>query len=221
MSRYEVVPARLVLPAVPTLDPTPRRLAELRDDHIVRVTGATTLPSTTAAAEAEAQALLAMCRERVEAGHPEVLLELLDAHPDFIKDRWVRDTVGQLARDGRLRRRRGRVRGRRTFHPLIVVGLVNHLIRMGDAQNPEQAFGLLEQLEVLKYGTAKDLYYRGVRGDRFKPILLAFDDAAECVSEDVRQPMLARVEMLAPGTSTTRHVSDPELGDVEITFSAR
>ena len=221
MNRYEVVPVRLVLPAIPTLDATRRPLAELRDEHTIRVTGATTLPCTVSGAEAEVQALLAMCRERVDAGHPEVLLELLDAHPDFIKNRWVRETMGQLARAGKLRRRRGRVRGRRAFHPLIVVGLVNHLIRMGDAKNPEQAFGLLEQLKILKYGTAKDLYYRGVREDRFKPILLAFDDLAECVSEDAVQSMLARAEVLAPGASITRRVSDPELGEVEITFTAR
>ncbi|MBI4245980.1 MAG: hypothetical protein HY614_02215 [Candidatus Rokubacteria bacterium] len=221
MSRYEIVPLRAVLPAIPTLDTTSRPLAELRDEHVIRVTGATTLPCTVAGAEAHAQALLAVCRERVEAGHPEVLLELLDAHPDFIKDRWVRETIGHLARDGKLRRRRGRVRGRRAFHPLIVVGLVNHLIRMGDAQNPEQAFGLLEQLEILKYGTAKDLYYRGVREDRFKPILLAFDDLAECVFQDVLEQMLAGAEVLGPGMTITRRVSDPELGEVEIIFTAR
>ena len=65
---------------------------------------------------------------------------------------------------------------------------MNHLIRMGDAANPEQAFGVLEQAEILKYGTAKDLYYRGVREDRFKPILLEFEDLASHVFRGRARP---------------------------------
>lgn len=156
---------------------------------------------------------------RVENGYPEAILELLDANAAFIAVRWVRETLWKLSREGRLRRRRGRVTGRHRFSPLVVVGLVNHLISMGDAANPEQAFGVLEQAEILKHGTAKDLYYRGMREDRFKPVLLEFKELAGCVSEDALRPLLDQVEVLEAGNTIRRKVSDPELGEVDIDFT--
>lgn len=79
---------------------------------------------------------------------------------------------------------------------------------------------MLEQAEILKYGTAKDLYYRGVREDRFKPILLEFEELASCVSDDALRPLLDRAEVLEAGKTITRRFRDPELGEVEIDFKA-
>src|SRR2546425_4400369 len=153
---YEVTPIKIVLPAVPTLQAKPRLLSEVRDEQVIHITGATTLSTTLPDARHKAQAMLNETRARVEAGHPEAILELLDANAAFIAARWVRETLWKLAREGRLRRRRGRITGKRRFSPLVVVALVNHLILMGDSANPEQAFGVLEQAEILRYGTAKD-----------------------------------------------------------------
>jgi hypothetical protein len=220
MSMYEVTPVRIVLPATPTLEATPRALAEVRDQQVIRITGATSLSTTLPDARRKAQAMLDETRARVEGGHPQAILELLDANAAFIAVRWVRETLWRLSREGRLRRRRGRVTGRRRFSPLVVVGLVKHLIQMGEAANPERAFGVLEQAEILKYETAKDLYYRGVREDRFKPILLEFEDLAGSVSEEALRPLLDRAEVLKPGKTIKRKVSDPKLGEVEIQFKA-
>jgi hypothetical protein len=220
MSMYEVTPIRIVLPAVARLEAKPHLLSEIRDEQVIHITGATTLSTTLLDAQREAQAMLDETRARVEAGHPEAILELLDANASFIAIRWVRETLGQLARDGRLRRRRGRVTGRRRFSPLVVVGLVNHLILMGDAKNPEQAFGALEEANILTYGTAKDLYYRGVREDGFKPVLLEFEELASRVSEDALGPILDRAEEPEAGKTITWRLSHPELGEVEIEFKA-
>src|SRR6266851_2479487 len=208
MSTYEVIPVKVVLPAVPTLETKPHALSEIRDKHVIYITGASTLSTTQLDAKREAQEMLDETRAKVEGGHPEAILELLDANAAFIAVGWVRETLWKLSREGRLRRRRGRV-------TLVVVGLVNHLILMGEAANPEQAFGVFEQRDILKYGSAKDLYYRGVREDRFKPILLEFEELASCVSEEALRPLLDRAEVLEPGKTIRRKVSDPELGEVE------
>src|SRR6266508_4172911 len=214
MSRYEVTPVRIILPAVPTLEAKTRPLSEIRNAQVIHITGAMTLPTTLLIARQEAQAMLAQTRARVEGGHPEAILELLDANAAFIAVWWVQETFWKLAREGRLRRHRGRITGRHRFSPLVVVALVNHLILMGDAANPEQAFGVLEQAEILKYGTAKDLYYRGVREDRFKPVLLEFEEWANCVSEDALRSVLGQAEVPEAGKTIRRKVNDPELGEV-------
>ena len=220
MRMYEVTPIRIVLPAVGTLEAKPRPLSEVRDKQVIHITGARTFSTTLSDAQREAQVMLAETRGRVEGGHPEAILELLDANAAFIAVRWVRETLWKLSREGRLRRRRGRVTGRHRYSPLVVVALVNHLIQMGDAANAEQAFGVLEQVEILKYGTAKDLYYRGVREDRFRPVLLEFEELASYVSEDALRPLLDRAEVLEAGKTIRRTVNDPELGEVEIDFAA-
>ena len=220
MSMYEVTPVRIVLPAIPILEAKPRPLSEIRADQAIHITGATTLSTTLLDARREAQAMLDATRVRVEGGHPEAILELLDANAAFIAVRWVRETPWKLAREGRLRRRRGRITGRHRFSPLAVVALVNHLILMGDAANPERAFGVLEQAEILKYGTAKDLYYRGVHDDRFKSVLLEFEELASFVLQDVLRPIFDRAEVLESGKTIRREVSDPKLGEVAIDFTA-
>lgn len=218
---YEVIPFRGVIPAVPVLDPGPHPVEELRSAHSIRITGAATVFFQADGARREAEAMLAHCRGEVERGNPYALTELLDANPAFMAVAWVRETCRSLIKEGHPLRRRGRIRGKHTFHPLMLVGLVRHLIATGDAKNPEQAFGLLEELRVLAYGTAKDLYYRGVQEDRFKPILLEFPEYAQRVPAAELQVFLSRVEMLEPGRPVQRKIQDPTLGEVEITFRAQ
>lgn len=217
---FEFTPARLILPAIPMLEQAPRPLDELRTDHTIRVTGITTVRTSVAAAEREADAMLAECRTRVEGGHPQALIELLEANPAFVADRWVGETLTRLLKAGTLSRCRGRPRDRRQFHPLVVVGLVQHLIRMGDAANPEQAFQLLEDIRVLTYGTAKDLYYRGVRQDRFRPILLKFPELAQRLPAEAAMAFLSQVEVLQPGRPIHRRIQEPLVGDADLTVEA-
>ncbi len=218
---YEITPFHMEVPAVPVLDPNPRPLSEPGDDHTISITGAITRLFTTEAARREAEAMVAECQARVRAGHRHAIIELLDANPAFIAVPWVAETLARLLKAGLPLRRRGRIRGKHKFHPLVVVGLVNHLIAMGDAKNPEQALQLLEDNRVLNYGTAKDLYYRGVREDRSKPILIEFPELARRVPAAAIEPLLSRIEMLGPGRPVQRKISDSKLGEVEITLESR
>src|SRR5438132_6884588 len=93
MRMYEVTPIRIVLPAVGTLEAKPRLLSEVRDEQVIHITGARTFSTTLSDAQREAQAMLAETRGRVEGGHPEAILELLDANAAFIAVRWVRETL--------------------------------------------------------------------------------------------------------------------------------
>ncbi len=214
---YELIPVRGVIPAIPVLEPKSRPVEELRSTHTIHITGAATVFFQAEAARREAEAMRARCRAEVDRGNPYALTELLDANPAFMAVSWVRETLRGFLKEGRPLRRRGRIRGKHRFHPLMLIGLVNHLIAMADAKNPEQVFGLLEELEVLPYGTAKDLYYRGVKEDRFKPILLEFPEYAQRVSAEE----LARVQMLEPGRPVQRKIQNPKLGEVELTFGTQ
>ncbi len=217
---YEVTPFRAVIPAVPILEPKSRPVEELRRDHTIHITGAVTNLCTAEAARREAEAMLADCQARFRAGDRHALIDLLDANPAFIAVPWVRETLGRLLKARLPLRRRGRIRGKHEFHPLVVVGLVNHLIAMGEAKNPEQALSLLEEIRVLNYGTAKDLYYRGVREDRFKPILIEFPELTCHLPAHVVEPVLARAEVLGPGKQVQRKGWDPQRGEVELTFGS-
>lgn len=217
---YEVTPGRMVIPAVPILEPKPSPIEDLRTDHTIHVTGALTRVWTTEAARTDAEAMLADCQARFRAGDRYAIIELLDANPAFIAVPWVRETLARLLKARLPLRRQGRIRGKHEFHPLVVVGLVNHLIAMGHAKNPEQALSLLEEIRVLNYGTAKDLYYRGVREDRFRPILIQFPELTRHLPADVVEPVLSRAEVLGPKKQVQGKVWDPELGKVEITFGS-
>src|SRR6266849_2953892 len=146
--------------------------------------GVRTEATSYSAAEREAEKMLADCRRRVARREYHALIELLDANPAFIADAWVRATYLDLAKKKLLVRRRGRIEGKRLFHPLIVAALVEHLIATGEVETTERAFVRLEELELLKYETAKDLYYRGRQQDRFRPIFLEFPEFTRRISVD-------------------------------------
>ncbi len=102
------------------------------------------------------------------------------------------------------------------MHPLLVVGLVQHLIATGRAANREQAFGKLEELRVLPYDSVKDGFYRGLREKRFRPILLVFHELAQEISAEESAAQLSRGEVLQPGAEITRTWEDPRLGTVKM-----
>jgi len=183
------------------------------------IAGARTLQCTAEGAEREAEEMLKVCRARVNCGERWALTELLDANPAFIADAWVRRTFGQFVEQGVPLRRRGRVRGKYHFHPLVVVGLVEYLLEKAAAKSIDQAFRRLEELRILAYDAAKELYYRTRREDRFKPILLKFPELARRVRAEELAALFPQVEMLEPGSPVVRRFRDSERG-VELTFQA-
>jgi hypothetical protein len=215
---YEITPARMIIPAEPHVANERLDAAEVRSSGELRIDGASTVPCETQAAEREAQEMLAQCREQLRRGNRYALIELLDANPWFIADAWVAEQLLRLKRGGLPLRRRGRVRGRYQFHPLVVAGLVRYLMERGEAATIEQAFGRLAEIGLLSYATAKDLFYRARRDDRFRPIMLTWPELAERVPAAVAETFLRRAEVLAPGKPVTRSWEDPERGRVDVTM---
>jgi hypothetical protein len=101
-----------------------------------------------------------------------------------------------------------------------VVGLVEHLIARGHAATPEKAFVELQNLGVLEYGTAKDLYYRGRRQDRFRPILLEFPDLTRRISLEEGNALLHSARVLRPGEKMTYRGHHPVLGETELVIGS-
>lgn len=215
---YEITPARVIVPAEPHLANERLDAREVRSSGELRIDGVSTVPCETPAAEREAHEMLARCREQLRRGNRYALIELLDANPWFIADRWVAEQLLRLRHGGLPLRRRGRVRGRYRFHPLVVAGLVRYLMERGEAATIEQAFGWLDEIGLLSYDTAKDLYYRARRDDRFRPIMLTWPALAERVSADVAETFMRRAEVLEPGKPVTRSWEDPERGRVDLTI---
>ena len=215
-----MTPIRVSLPAIPDLGDGALPVDQIRTSQEFPIAGARTLPCTTEGATREAAEMLAACKARVARGEGWALTELLDANPAFIADDWVRHTLGQFIQQGMPLRRRGRIRGKYQFHPLIVVGLVEYLLKTGVAGSIDQAFHRLEELRILAYDAAKELYYRTLREDRFKPIVLEFPELARRVSAEELATLFPYVEMLDAGSRITRTFRDPERGDTEVAFQA-
>ncbi|MEX2223217.1 MAG: hypothetical protein WEG40_15600 [Candidatus Rokuibacteriota bacterium] len=217
---YEMTPIRVSLSAIPDLGDSALPVDQIRTSQEFPIAGARTLPCTTEGATREAAEMLEACKARVAGGDRWALTELLDANPAFIADSWVRYTLGRFIEQGVPLRRRGRIRGKYHFHPLIVVGLVEYLLKKGVVPSVDQAFHRLEELRILAYDAAKELYYRTRREDRFRPIVLEFPELARRVSAEELAALFPYVEMLDAGSRITRQFRDPERGDVEVAFQA-
>jgi len=213
---YEVTPARMVVPAIPSVAGNPLDVDRIRGQHEVLFNAARTEATTLSAAERETEKMLADCRRRVARREYHALIELLDANPAFIADAWVRATYLDLAKKKLLVRQRGRIEGKRLFHPLIVAGLVEHLIATGEVKTTEKAFARLEELELLKYETAKDLYYRGRQQDRFRAIFLEFPEFTRRISVEEGNALLRCAHVLQAGETVTYRGQDPVLGETEL-----
>jgi hypothetical protein len=213
---YEITPTRMIMPAIPTLSGDPLDVDRIRTRQEILFNGVRTESTTVYAAEREAQEMLASCRRRVAHREYHALIELLDAHPHFIADAWVRATCLDLAKRKLLIRRPGRIRGKYQFHPLMLAGLVEHLIATGEVMTPEGAFMWLEERGVLTYETAKYLYYRGRAQDRFRPILLQFPEFRRRISVEEGEAFIRRAHVLQSGETMTYRGEDPVLGETEL-----
>jgi len=221
---YEAVPAKMVIPGVPLpaeavrpakLGSTPANL------NALPIQGVSTLAGSLDQADGKGDELLKECRRCIRKRDFPEFLYLLGMYPGLIADRWIRETLFRLAKQGRLRRYRGRPTGSYKIYPLLVVGLVEQLLSGGEAPNREHAFVRLEELGIMSYESAKDLFYRALQEERFRAILLTSPEltrvaTAEEVAEEVRN-----AETLHPGGRITRTVEHPHLGSVNITFEAK
>ena len=226
---YEAIRTRMVFPGVPIpaegeLSSRSARGKGPRSVNLkeLPIQGVSTLPGSVGEAERQADALLKHCRQCVRGGNTTAIIDLLEANPAFILDAWVREKLVQFARAGRLRRKRGRPRGRFLAHPLVVVGLVEECLARGLAKNRYKAFAkVAEWVAFLSRDRVKQLFYQAWREERFRAILLKFPEFAQPVTVEEMTGRLRNAESLRPGSKITQTMKHPQLGPVEITFEAK
>lgn len=207
----------MVVPGIP-VPSAPINVDRIRTSHELEITAVDSVIFQTETARREAGAMVADCKRRFIRGDRYALTELLDANPFFILDPWVAEKYFLLLKDRMPLRRRGRIRGKHEFHPLVVMGLVRYLIDQGEAQYPEEAFRCLQALRILEFNTAKDLYYRRAKEDRFRPVYFEFPHLRRLAPASEVEPWLSRAVTPKPGTTTKAKSFDPTLGEIDITF---
>jgi hypothetical protein len=223
---YELIPFRLVQRGIPipARSALPNAAPEDRDTpqwpSEIPIVEVHTRATSCERALNEGQALLKRARRRVEQGDRFALLELLDDNPAFIADAWVRETLGRLIEGGLSLRRPGRPNHRYRVNPLMVTGLVEHLIATGKARNPEQAFARLEALGVLSADFAKECFYRARREKRFESVLMTFPELRQLISAEEHERRLAHGEKLHEVRRIQRRWQDPALGTVAFRIAA-
>lgn len=220
--RYELIPFRMVVPgiSVPADGALPDAAPEDRDECCwppeFPIVGIWARPTCPERARRQAEELLRHCRHRLRSGDREAVLDLLDLNPEFICVPWVRDELLRSIEGGLPLRRRGRPRGRYKMHPLVVVGLVEHLIGTGQVPNREQAFLKLYELRVIGYESARECYYRGLREKRFEAVLMEFPELRRVIAEEEASALLQAAELVRPGKRSVRRWMHPRLGTAEL-----
>jgi hypothetical protein len=224
--RYEAVPASLVCPAVPQLV-APRRSNGQASSEAgqpwtqgLEERGWKTLTASLAAADARTQALIEECKRRIGVQEPWALVQLLDQYPILVQHEWVRTAIAELIRAGLFKRRRGRPHARYKIHPLVIIGMVQALIRVGEVVSPEKAFFALEGYGVLSYDEAKRGYYAGLREDRFQPIFMTFESYKQDITAQGYEQAIAAARKLKPGRPLRYPIQDPVRGEGELVFEA-
>jgi hypothetical protein len=183
------------------------------------IEGLSTLPRSVEAAEAKGNELLEVSQRHIRKGEVADFLRLLGKYPGLICHSWTRETLDTLARQGVLERGPGRPTGCYQIYPLVIVALVEQLLSKKEVPNREGAFRRLEDLGVTSYAAAKDLFYRALREERFRAILLTSPEVARMVTAEEVADRVRKAETLQPGGRITRTVEDSQLES--ITFEAK
>ncbi len=225
--RYEIIPFRMVLSGIPI--PANGALPDGPSEESdacqwpaeLPITGVFTRQTCPERARQQAEELLRHCRARLRRGDRSAIPELLDLNPEFISVRWVREELVRLVEGGLPLRKRGRPWGRYKMHPLVVVGLVEHLIATKRVKNPEQAFGRLEEIGVLSYESTKECFYRALREKRSEAVLMEFPELRQVISEAEAARLFSAGEVVQPGKKSRRTWEDPRLGTVELVIEGR
>ena len=220
-------PARLRIPAVRHLAQNRvfgngRSRGDLIADLVeAPLRGVSTLPTNVQWASNRSRALLAKCERMIKARNLPGLRRLIDANPELALDYRVREALLKLSQAARYRRGPGRSAHSHSLHPLLVVGLVQDLIRIGQADNPEQAFHALRDLNISDFEAIRRKYYRARVDARFRGLLVELGQPERQSVEQV-EATARDGEWLRPGGEIRRWVYfPPPIGDyVEVIFTA-
>ena len=234
---YEVVPFRMQVPMVPRLVGTAPHLTQ---NHLTQSlaadgaqsgnatvsplwVGATSLPTTCAAAEAHGDARRGACRQFARKRQWRELVRVLEEYPKLAMDPVIAIALGQAAKYGWLRHTRGRPVGSYAWHPLWIVGLVKSKVDDGQAASNEEAFHQVASLCKLPASSVKTTYYAALKEKRFQALLLTYDMATVAMDTSTgglgnAGDRLQKAERLDTGTKITRTIDHALLGPVEVTF---
>ena len=182
--------------------------------------GISTLPTNVQWASDRRRWLIAECERRIKARKLPALYRIIEANPELALDHSIRSAVQKLSKTARFRSGPGRKAHSHNRHPLLMVGLVSDLIQAGKVNNPEQAFYVLQDLNISTYEAARRQYYRALADPRFRGLLIELEQAQSQSAEEAESAMQAG-EWLRPGGQIRRSVYMPEIGGAaEVTFTA-
>ncbi len=148
------------------------------------------------------------------------LLKLLGTRPEFIDLPWVREELRKWARTGRSFTKRGRGIGSFETHPLVTVAAVDELIARQWASKRHPAFAWLADSGWLEYETAKSQYYKAMREQRFRAVLLQNSIWSTPRPKLKARRLIRRADQLHAGQSITRTLYAFPEGPLTVTLTA-
>jgi hypothetical protein len=122
--------------------------------------GLSTLPTNVQWAADRRRSLIAECERLIRARDLSALYRIIEANPELAIDYSIRAAVLKLSAATRYRSGPGRKAHSHKCPPLLMVALVSDLIQAGKAENPEQAFHALQDLDISTCEAARRQYYR-------------------------------------------------------------
>jgi hypothetical protein len=222
---HELVPAQVFIPARPVPDDewVARRLRGRRRHsqagQSIDVRGVETGATSIAEAEQLSRVVLRRLECAIHDGDRTALWKMLRDRPELILISNVCDVVSRWITNGSLRAPRGRPKGASTWSPMVVAGLVDHLIARGVARTREQACSSLDALG-LSYEQAKRLCAQASKEPRFRALLVVDEERAMSAGERELQ-WIRGAEPLSTGKTISRTIVEPQLGGtVDVKFQA-
>jgi hypothetical protein len=215
--RYEVTPVQLRIPAVNhlaegTLSAGTRARSEWsRELSQAPSRGLSTLSTNVQQAADRRRWLIAACERLIQARDLPALYRIIDANAELALDHLIRSAVLKLSEAARYRSGPGRKAHSHQYPPLLMVGLVSDLIQAGKAENPEQAFHVLQDLNISTCEAARRQYYRTLADPRFRGLLIELGQAQGQSAKEAESIMQAG-EWLRRGGQIRRSVYVSEIG---------
>jgi len=211
--RYEAIPCRLVAYGILHVAPeenfsTPNR---------VRVRGVTTLQTTIENAQRRADDWTRHVWNRLRRGDHQALVDLLYDRPEFDADPWMLKEFHKWRATGRSYQKRGRKVGSFVRHPLMIAAVVEELLTRGLVNSKAAAFPWLEKRGWLSATAARDSYYRALREERFKPVLIRDPSRARVITAEEFNQAVSSAEILKPGHTITHTLAESPKGPVTMT----
>ncbi len=214
---YEIVPAAIDIPTVPILAPDSLSAGSRGKGRSVQIRGVRTLPVRIDNLVREASEAKTRWQRLNDRGDIRGMQKLLRDRTELNADADVIGRVAVLCKAGRWRGLRGRPLGAYRWHPLLVRGLIDLLVKDERCKSRHAACAKLEDLGSISYDEAKRLDFQARRESRFRAHISLFEEAAQSVSI---QELPTAVESLQSSGVIHRSVFNSALGPVDIALSA-